>query len=1041
MLKRIFLTLSLIFLPLIAFGQVTTHGGGTGLIDISSGSVPFGSIFNIRMATSSAFQFNNTFSRLTVTNASTTNLTATNATSTLSQYFSFIANAAGSFLATDSTGKLIATTSPQAVITGTAGQVVYMQNTNSPIGTSSIFINTTTGNVGVGNSATNAAVLLEVGTPGLPFSGTASLARFWNADAGVGISGQLQMMSNSPQGIDLGGSIGFGGNYKTNKSIDFASVSGRKENGTDDNNAGYLQFATRPNLGSPAERMRITSTGLVGVASSSPFATFAINPVADVASNQFVIGSSTGTSLLVNNSGNVLIGTTSVLTTGVPLVVQTTGVTLAQFITSTAPAVGSGSIIQLLEGGTPTAADQRLGALQIGGIQGATARGSTGLFAFSSNAWSATDFGSYLTFMTTAAGGVSRTEKMRLSDAGLLGIGTTTPWRLLSVGTGNVGTFAISTSTSGCATFSALGELYSTGSTCGGGSLTGTTGQTAYFSGTNTAIGTSTIFITTGSRVGIGTLTPVDVNANSMLTAANTGATDIIASTTDNTTLSTAIFEAYAPGSRVFMGAHGTNQVSSQYGITAGGWGEIGAINSTFGSSNGLMIGTRTTATPIVFGTNSIERMRILSGGNVGVGTTSPYAKFSINNSTNDAGGQPLFVIASSTPTATSTLFVVTNTGNVGLSTSTPGRRLEVAEPTTATVETHMVNAMTGYTVSDGVGLGYSVNDTAYLWNYENTALRFATNNTEQARFTNLGNFGLATTTPFGKLAISLNSNDTAYPGNNAFLIASSTSAATTTLFNVTNTGLTTVGNSILAPDKSCTNTSYGFTANPNTGMFEDSGSAIICDRGTREMLFRDGGVIMGTNNAFGWGNLVSFAADTIITRPVAGSFSFSAGQFQNSGGNLLAGRLGLGSTTPFALLDIVATSTTGTGALRTLFNVASTTGGTSTSTLFGIDNTGHIIGNIPVTGDTNRVPVLGTCGTATITATSTDVRGTIVVSAGTPTTCNLSFKQRYTDTPTCLVSDSNSALSAAINQASTTGIQFGLAAVFSGNIHYICMQ
>jgi hypothetical protein len=45
--------------------------------------------------------------------------------------------------------------------------------------------------------------------------------------------------------------------------------------------------------------------GIAGMATTSPWATFAINPLAGVASNQFVIGSSTATNLVVNNSGLV----------------------------------------------------------------------------------------------------------------------------------------------------------------------------------------------------------------------------------------------------------------------------------------------------------------------------------------------------------------------------------------------------------------------------------------------------------------------------------------------------------------------------------------------------------------------------------------------------------------------------------------------------------------------------------------------------------------------------------------------------------------
>src|SRR5205823_5677921 len=54
-----------------------------------------------------------------------------------------------------------------------------------------------------------------------------------------------------------------------------------------------------------------TGSDIVGVGSTTPFASFAINPTAGTASNQFVIGSSTATNFVVTNSGNVAIGTSS----------------------------------------------------------------------------------------------------------------------------------------------------------------------------------------------------------------------------------------------------------------------------------------------------------------------------------------------------------------------------------------------------------------------------------------------------------------------------------------------------------------------------------------------------------------------------------------------------------------------------------------------------------------------------------------------------------------------------------------------------------
>lgn len=49
----------------------------------------------------------------------------------------------------------------------------------------------------------------------------------------------------------------------------------------------------------------------LSVASSTPFGMLSINPTAGTASNEFVIGSSTGTALIVNNSGKFAIGTST----------------------------------------------------------------------------------------------------------------------------------------------------------------------------------------------------------------------------------------------------------------------------------------------------------------------------------------------------------------------------------------------------------------------------------------------------------------------------------------------------------------------------------------------------------------------------------------------------------------------------------------------------------------------------------------------------------------------------------------------------------
>lgn len=83
-------------------------------------------------------------------------------------------------------------------------------------------------------------------------------------NATVANSGNIGVYTTDSQTVDFGGSLALGGLADT--TIQFAKLSGRKENGTANNRDGYLQFATFKNGVGIAERARITSGGrlLVG---------------------------------------------------------------------------------------------------------------------------------------------------------------------------------------------------------------------------------------------------------------------------------------------------------------------------------------------------------------------------------------------------------------------------------------------------------------------------------------------------------------------------------------------------------------------------------------------------------------------------------------------------------------------------------------------------------------------------------------------------------------------------------------------------------
>ena len=67
---------------------------------------------------------------------------------------------------------------------------------------------------------------------------------------------------------NTGGVLGFGGHDGGSSFRNWANILGMKENSTDGNTASYIAFHTRAAGGNPAEKVRIDSTGNIGIAGS-----------------------------------------------------------------------------------------------------------------------------------------------------------------------------------------------------------------------------------------------------------------------------------------------------------------------------------------------------------------------------------------------------------------------------------------------------------------------------------------------------------------------------------------------------------------------------------------------------------------------------------------------------------------------------------------------------------------------------------------------------------------------------------------------------
>jgi hypothetical protein len=122
---------------------------------------------------------------------------------------------------------------------------------------------TSSGNVGIGTASPSAKLQVSGVTPVLN-----------------GGYGQLQVFSTNALAANVGGKISLGGVSGEGSSFDpygFVAIAGLKENATASNFAGYFTVSTAGSGGAVLERMRIDSSGNVGIGTSSPDQRLAIN--------------------------------------------------------------------------------------------------------------------------------------------------------------------------------------------------------------------------------------------------------------------------------------------------------------------------------------------------------------------------------------------------------------------------------------------------------------------------------------------------------------------------------------------------------------------------------------------------------------------------------------------------------------------------------------------------------------------------------------------------------------------------------------------
>lgn len=332
------------------------------------------------------------------------------------------------------------------------------------------------------------------------------------------------------------------------------------------------------------------------------------------------------------------------------------------------------------------------------------------------------------------------------------------PFTIIGTG-GSIGCQTASGSQAGCLSSSDWTTFN------GKASFSGTTGQVDYFSGTNTAVGTSTIFITPAGNVGIGTSTP-DSSLTFAQSTASTGGIDFGGD----------VF-LYRQGSGNFTIA-APNTANLNLTPTVTNKDATITFNPT-GSSNASSGKIVSVAHPLKLqaGFPSVPQITIdYASSNTGIGTTSPIATFTIQGT----GSTNPFVVASSSG---SQLLTVLANGNVGIGTSGPGYKLDVqgSSAIAFNAQTSGVNSVfrlqntsaTGWSAADvydnsnvqQAGFGYAnpsssntaLTNNGYFWTRSGTNFVIdAGNLSTPSVFVNgtSGNVGIGTTTPNANLYV-----------------------------------------------------------------------------------------------------------------------------------------------------------------------------------------------------------------------------------------------------------------------------------------------
>jgi hypothetical protein len=146
------------------------------------------------------------------------------------------------------------------------------------------FTSATTGNITTANvSSTQLAFNPSTGNVGIGTSSPTAKLDVRSTNEPIGNSQTIQAYSSTAAGIDVGGGISLGGLYDATNFAQYGQIVGKKENSSVGNFNGYMAFGVANNSLGTVERMRISSSGNVGIGTTAPYKRLSVTKASSTA--------------------------------------------------------------------------------------------------------------------------------------------------------------------------------------------------------------------------------------------------------------------------------------------------------------------------------------------------------------------------------------------------------------------------------------------------------------------------------------------------------------------------------------------------------------------------------------------------------------------------------------------------------------------------------------------------------------------------------------------------------------------------------------